>query len=258
LLNLFLSFPHSYCTIDEEALVRSVRLYNELHDTIKYPSALSGLRTVLHSPAYNQQHTGTNRVMIEKASHIALHDSVMIREAFEQFLQSGEKPYISYIDKSTAESTGVFFGILHLHPLDVVVTLRPSPSFPLTTAEIAILSLLSHLTAARFTVGALIAQHAFGNMNNINDVLNKHYRAALWRQVHRLLGGSIAIEDSVGLVANLGTGVYDLLNEPIDAASASASGEEGGSGGSFLHGLSKGGKSLASRTIGNLFIVCIF
>jgi len=46
----------------------------------------------------------------------------------------------------------------------------------------------------------------------------------------------------VGLVANLGTGVYDLFYEPIDGLLDENS--------SFLTGLSKGGKSLASRTIG--------
>lgn len=243
------------CFADEEALIRTVRLYNELHSSIKAPVALSGLRTVFHTnhhlAAYSS-HSFTK----DQGSLVAQYDTLYAHSELRRFLQSGEQPYVSYTDKYTTDSTGVFFGILQLYPLDVVVTLRPSPSFPLTTAEIAILSLLSHLTAARFTVGALVAEHAFGNVNNIYDVLNKHYRAALWRQVHRLLGGSIAIEDSVGLVANLGTGVYDLLNGPIDAASASASGEEVGAG-SFLHGLSKGGKSLASRTIGRqLFMSC--
>lgn len=46
----------------------------------------------------------------------------------------------------------------------------------------------------------------------------------------------------MGLVANLGTGVYDLFYEPIDGLLDEH--------GSFLTGLSKGGRSLASRAIG--------
>lgn len=42
------------------------------------------------------------------------------------------------------------------------------------------------------------------------------YRSSLWRQFHKLIGSTDLVEGSVGLVANLGTGVYDLFYEPID------------------------------------------
>jgi vacuolar protein sorting-associated protein 13A/C len=82
----------------------------------------------------------------------------------------------------------------------------------------------------------------FGTTAVITDILVKHYRASLWKQFHRLIGSTDVVEGSVGLVANLGTGVYDMFYEPIDGLLDENS--------TFLSGLSKGGRSLASKTIG--------
>ena len=50
------------------------------------------------------------------------------------------------------------------------------------------------------------------------------------------------MEASVGGIVGIGTGVYDLFYEPIDGLL--------GEKGSFLEGLGKGGKSLATHAIG--------
>ncbi|KAJ1441155.1 hypothetical protein B484DRAFT_317530, partial [Ochromonadaceae sp. CCMP2298] len=139
-------------------------------------------------------------------------------------------------------STGIYLSLLQLHPIDLVMTFRPSTQLVVTSSESAIISVISQLDGARLCLNALIAEHAFGSPAILGEILAKHYKSAFWRQFHRLIGSSDIVEGSVGLVANLGTGVYDLFYEPIDGLLDKD--------GSFLNGLSKGGISLASRTIG--------
>ena len=62
------------------------------------------------------------------------------------------------------------------------------------------------------------------------------------RQMHRVLGSTDLIEGSIGIVGNLGTGVYDLFYEPIEGLMDADR--------SFLSGLKSGTRSMGSKTIG--------
>jgi hypothetical protein len=50
----------------------------------------------------------------------------------------------------------------------------------------------------------------------IREIVTKHYRGCIWRQLHKFLGGGDFVDGSVGLMKNLGVGVHDLFYEPID------------------------------------------
>jgi hypothetical protein len=123
------------------------------------------------------------------------------------------------------------------------MSVRPSPNLNISATELALVSILNQLDAARLCLNALVAEHAYGSTETMVDILQRHYKSAFWRQFHKFIGSSDVIEGSIGLVVNLGGGVYDLFYEPIDGAMDT-------NGGSFLTGLSKGGKSLASKAIG--------
>ena len=137
-----------------------------------------------------------------------------------------------------------YFSILQLHPIDLTLSFTPTGRIDLnpTSKEMAILGLISQLDGVKVQLNALITEHASGTGAMITSILIKHYKSSFLRQIHTLVGSSDLIEGSVGFVANLGTGVYDLFYEPIEGLLDS--------NGSFLNGLSKGGKSLATRTIG--------
>lgn len=217
--------------VDEETMVRAVRLVQNVRAAVQRPdiSSLSAVRADILA----QQHLGTRSWGTFKASDMS--------RAYSAFLSSGKSPYSSY-NPALKDSQGIFFSLLQLHPLDIRMSFRASLDFTCTTSELAYVSLVSQLDSARLCLNALIAEHAYGSVPIILDILAKHYQASLWRQFHKLIGSTDFVEGSVGLVANLGTGVYDLFYEPIDGLLDENS--------SFLTGLSKGGKSLASRTIG--------
>ena len=104
------------------------------------------------------------------------------------------------------------------------------------------MSLLSQVDSSRLCLNALIVEHAFGSTSIISDMLVKHYKRSLWQQFHKLIGTGDLIDNSIGLATNIGTGVQDIFYEPIDGLV--------GDNNSFLDGLSKGGKSIASHAIG--------
>lgn len=217
--------------IDEETMVRAVRMLQNIRSAITRPDLSSN--AAITEEILAQQHIGTRSWGAVSASSLA--------KGYKSFLHAGKLPYSLY-DPSAQVSRGIYFSLLQLHPLDIKMSFRSSPDFHCTTSELGYVSLVAQLDSARLCLNALICEHAYGSISIILDILSKHYQASLWRQLHRLVGSTDFVEGSVGLVANLGTGVYDLFYEPIDGLLDENS--------TFLSGLSKGGRSLASRTIG--------
>lgn len=217
--------------LDEELIARLIRIFQSLRQTLKRSDL--GLPSTIREEILSHQHQGFRSWGIL--------DSREISNYYQQYITTDRIAYSSY-DIYARPSKGIYFSFLQLHPLDVLVHVRPSPTYQLTTTEMALISIIAQVDSCRICLNALIAEHAFGSVSMMIDVVTKHYRAALWKQFQKLIGSADIVEGSVGLVANLGTGVYDLFYEPIDGLMTD--------NGSFLDGLSKGGKSLASRTIG--------
>ena len=74
----------------------------------------------------------------------------------------GENVYRNYIplDKT---SKNMYFQLLQLHPIDIITTVRPVPSFHLTNTEVALVSICAQLDTARICMNALVAENAFGS-----------------------------------------------------------------------------------------------
>jgi hypothetical protein len=219
--------------LDEELIIRLIRYIQSVR-AVYQSAGLSKMMDTVNDEILTNQYRG-NRTW-------GINDQQQVTSSYQQFITSVQACYSSF-DIFSKASTAIYFSLLQLHPLDVVVHIRPSPNFHITATEMTLISIVAQVDSSRICLNALIAEHAFGSTGMILDIITKHYRAALWRQFQKLIGSADIVEGSVGLVANLGTGVYDLFYEPID-------GLMGDSGGSFLDGLSKGGKSLATRTIG--------
>jgi hypothetical protein len=217
--------------IDEELVVRFMRFTNVIRGSLRKPDM--GSLNRLHEEILSIQHHG-NRSW-------GIMESTSISSGFVQFLDGCKIPYMDFTPLGRV-SVFLYFSLLQLHPLDIVMNLHSSPSFPVTASEMTVVTILSQIDGARLCLNALVTEHAFGSQSIIMDIIIKHYKASLWRQFHKLIGSADIVEGSVGLVANLGSGVYDLFYEPIEGLL-----DENGS---FLNGLSKGGRSLASRTIG--------
>jgi len=210
--------------VDEEFLVRCYRFYQAMRSIFS--------------------HSEDNlAVSHNKSREVSFEDFLPMNVllAHLNFLSSNKRPYMDYSIKKK-QTSNVYFNLLQLHPIDVVVSFRPSQDLRVSNFEMAFISIISQLDTARLRLNALISENAFGSTSMMTDVLVKHYRASFWNQFHKLIGSSQFVEGSVGLVANLGTGVYDLFYEPIDGLMDA--------NGSFLNGLSKGAVSLSSRAIG--------
>ena len=211
-------FAPLHVDLEEELLVRCVRLSQRVREQLRRKD--------------NARSMTTATTIDESTLYLAMQDleSSTLRK---------------YIDHESEQSSarGVHFTILHLHPIDIMITFRPSNKFQTTTLEQSYIAVIAQLNSARICLNALIVENAFGTVGTILDVISKHYIYGIWHQIGVAIGKSDGFEGSVGLITNIGTGVIDVFYEPI----AGLLGKEEGS---FLNGLSRGASSLASRTIG--------
>lgn len=219
--------------IDEEAIVRFYRYSNEINANFNRYKELIKKNS---GQLYNSQLPDVANL----SDSLKTPNPKVLVDCYSDFKLSARRKYAQY-EPGTQARNVMYFGLLQLHPVDIIFTARASPSFPLSTTEMAITSLILQLDAANFRLNALIAENAYGSRAMIREIIIKHYRACIWRQIHKFLGGSDFVEGSVGLMTNLGTGVHDLFYEPIDGVLDDDK--------TFIDGLSKGGSSLASSTI---------
>lgn len=220
--------------VDEEIFVRLFRFIQSVRTTLVELEAGGKTRKV-HEDAVGSS-SADYRLLSTDLDRHALHANYM------QLVESGRSPYALFATE-TKRALNMYFGLLQLYPLEVSISFRPSPDVKLTNAEYAIVSIIAQLDNAKIKLNSLFAENAFGSTVIIKEIVAKHYRAAFWKQFRNLIGATDIVEGSVGLVANLGTGVYDLFNESVEGLNPNEKK-------SFLHGLSRGGMSLASHTIG--------
>jgi hypothetical protein len=216
--------------LDDEIIARMLRYFQSIRNSLKKPD--TGSHKSIRDEILASQYLG-NRTW----GHL---DSKLISDNYFQFQESCRLMYFEFFPLGKATNF-IYFSLLQLHPLDFVLKFRSLTGYSMTNTESAFVSLISQLDASRLCLNALIVQHAFGSTSIILDTVLKHYKASLWKQFHKLIGTDI-VEGSVGLVSNLGTGVYDMFYEPIDGLVEKNS--------SMFDGLSKGGKTFASHAIG--------
>ena len=231
--------------VDEETLVRTSKTlfeFKHLYSLCQSSAALKSYTffNMIFSDAtktresYNSSEISTCRGVVDV-------DPWLLSQRHQQMVRSYLRPYLEY-SNSNLPSKSVYFSLLQLHPVDMVVSFKNTPDFKAThAAEETFLLMVAQLDSVRLCLNALVAERAFGSTSFLLDVIMKHYKNEFQKQLHKLIGSTDIVEGSVGLVTNLGTGVYDFFYEPIDGLL--------GENSSFLKGLSKGGMSLASKTI---------
>jgi hypothetical protein len=215
-------------SIDEEIIVRTLRIFTKLRS--QYLLQLSSKKPILLSSLGG-----------EPLTHILTHDT-----AFFQLKFSGIASYLEFSKQNqllrAQHSQNIYIKLLEFHPIDVIVTIRSTPDFELYEAEDLYFTKMIRVDYGNLRLNALIVKNMFGVLSFILSILSAHYQNSILRQIYSLIGGTDVVEGSVGLLTNLGSGVYDLFYEPIEGLL----GDEQ----TFMEGLSKGGKSLASKAIG--------
>jgi len=233
--------------VEEEGIVRVARMFKNIKSRAKKDVYVAEARgrwyyrrknvvavPMIHGKIKNSIQVDKN-VYETEAGYAEL-----IARGYTSFANMSRAPYSAY--DPTSYGITYYFTLLQMHPIDITLGFRPTSTFKSTSDELTWLGLVSQLDGTRVRLDALITEQASGTSIMFLSVLKKHYQFSILKQVHHIIGQSDIVEGSLGLVANLGTGVYHLFYEPIDGLMDS--------NGSFLNGLSKGGKSLVSRTFG--------
>ena len=109
---------------------------------------------------------------------------------------------------------------------------------PLSAEALRYLELLSYSALVfanaedvRLNMAGLSINHVFATEAQLISLLSQHYVNTLTAQFLQLIGRSHALGNPLGLVSNLGSGVFDLFNEPATA---------------FIKGPAEFGKGLAA------------
>ncbi|OMJ87677.1 hypothetical protein SteCoe_10520 [Stentor coeruleus] len=89
-------------------------------------------------------------------------------------------------------------------------------------------------------------EHAFQTLDSFTWILIKKYMQQGIRQFYKIFGSIDILGNPLGLIDNLGTGVYEFISAPAKGLVSSTSG-------SFVKGLSTGVKSLISGVVGGSF-----
>ena len=162
--------------------------------------------------------------------------------------------YSSHDVRATLSSTAltrsnriVYVGLLRIHPVDVICSFKPTAGFRSTISELKFLYLLDQMggrAQSRVCLNPFITANSFGSVEVYENVIGRHYKNSLFLQFPKLFANNNDFLQGTGLnlVANLGSGVYDLFYEPLDGLM-----QEGV--GTFVTGLGKGSKSMASKTV---------
>lgn len=228
--------------LDEEVVVRMIRFFKEIRRCWK---RVTGRPSSSDLDVSNTAETG-------KAMSIL--DSPIVSAQSERFLRNGIQRYEAHKINSPP-SQSVYFSSLIIYPFDFIVHLAPTPDFPISPTESTIISFLGELDASRITLSAFVTNHTFGTLQLFSEMLGKHYRGELWKQVQNFLSASNEPEEkSLKLQSgSIDAGEDDILDSLILPSTGASSLDtiDSSSTTSFLDGISKGSKSLASKAIGS-------
>ncbi len=159
-------------------------------------------------------------------------DPSYIINGYLHMLDSTTQPYIDY-NPYIIQTRSLFCKEFVINPLDVLVTMKPSPEFPVTTIELGVVSVLGQLINARLLLGDMYRENFDGTIALLKEAIIQHYKTQGTRQLQKLITGS-----------ELGE-LTDLFNEAPRTDTPSATSDS-----NSIWTLAKGGKSLATRTIG--------
>ncbi|CAM9869751.1 unnamed protein product, partial [Phaeothamnion confervicola] len=100
---------------------------------------------------------------------------------------------------------------------------------------------LANIDNAPLRLKAFTLADSFAGVDELTRQLAVHYRGQALRQLYMILGSSELLGNPVGLLQNLGAGVWDFLYEPVAGLTRSPW--------AFAAGVWKGSSSLVRRTV---------
>lgn len=131
--------------------------------------------------------TSSTSILSTKYWESQQRDRQAVAAYFSRFVSSGKIPYLVYnsLQKGDAQ---LYFSLLQLHPLDVSLSFKPSPDLVVSTAELALISILAQLDSAHLRLNAIIAEHLYGSPAFLADFFVKRYRGNFWKQFYNFIG----------------------------------------------------------------------
>ncbi len=76
------------------------------------------------------------------------------------------------------------------------------------------LGLLANMELVPLTMNSLVLTHAFASQKTLVALVAGHYKRQALGQLYKIIGSAEFIGSPIGLVTNLGTGVFDFFYEP--------------------------------------------
>jgi len=207
--------------LDEEAFIRLYRYVNAIASNTK--------RT--NEGIYMNNEEESLAILHNSNKSWGIMDPSDIIKGYVSILESTTQPYIDY-NPYIVQTRSLFCKEFVINPLDVLVTMKPSPEFPVTTIELGVVSVLGQLINARVLLGDMYRENFDGTVALLKEAIIQHYKTQGTRQIQKLIAGSDMVE------------LTDLFNEAPRTDGLSNSDTNS------IWTLAKGGKTLATRTIG--------
>ena len=199
--------------LDEEILVKSLRFVQGLRDyttdrrmNLSLHSSSSLDQTQTSSSMFSSSRASrptslgisdgssasSTSILSTKYWESQQRDRQAVAAYFSRFVSSGKIPYLVYnsLQKGDAQ---LYFSLLQLHPLDVSLSFKPSPDLVVSTAELALISILAQLDSAHLRLNAIIAEHLYGSPAFLADFFVKRYRANFWKQFYNFIGTNLPL-----------------------------------------------------------------
>ncbi len=143
----------------------------------------------------------------------------------------------------------LFIEFLNLAAIKIRLTLRlektaVDPTGPLAVVEVlySVLATITNISDAPIYFRELVLTNNFTAPNALVTALRKNYTRQAVLQFYRLLGAIDIIGNPIGLVDQLGSGVFEFFNEPRKGIMKGPK--------EFAEGVGKGVKSLVTNVVG--------
>ena len=170
---------------------------------------------------------------------------VPIHEVFTSLEPSlPSEPPVSVIGENR-----VFIEFMHLAAAKINLTLRlkkvaVDPTGPLAILEVfySVFATISNISDASVYFSEILLENAFTGPKALASLLQKKYTGRAIRQAHRLLGAIDIIGNPIGLIDQVGSGVFEFFNEPRKGIMKGPK--------EFTMGIGKGIRSLVTNVVG--------
>ena len=166
-----------------------------------------------------------------------------------QVLKSLEPSLPEELPLSTVGGDKLFIEFLNLAAVKIRITLRlektpVDPTGPLAVVEVlySVLATISNISDAPIYFSELVLTNTFSAPKALATALQKNYARQAVLQIYRLLGAIDIIGNPIGLVDQLGSGVFEFFNEPRKGIMKGPK--------EFATGIGKGVRSLVTSVVG--------